>query len=125
MPDLKPVSESWALPNPLVGSVGHERLTGTAASYVSLALRHCAAGERITWDVAFQLVPTPTGPRPMVLIYLHTASAILGELCGEVVLIEPQQLNESNVERNVGAAVERIRQARSESAQRPGPRRTS
>lgn len=107
----------------LVGTVGHSRLTSEAATQVQMALRQCAGGDRVTWDVALQLVPTPQGPRPMVLIYLTTPSAILGELCGEIVLMEPQHLNAVNVEQNVRAAVERVRTARSESASHPGPRR--
>jgi hypothetical protein len=108
--------------SPSVGCVGHSRFTTTAAVQVQAALRICAQGERISWDVALQLVPTPSGPRPMLLIYLAAPSAILGELCGEVVLIEPQNVNDFNIETNVRGAVERIRQARSESTHRPGPR---
>jgi hypothetical protein len=75
------------------------------AGHVAAALRAHGLGDRITWDVTLQLVPTPAGPRPMAAVYIHTFSAVLGELCGEVVLIEPQHLSAENIERNVRAAL--------------------
>jgi hypothetical protein len=110
-------AEPWVLP-PVesVGCIGHARLCTTVGVQVQSVLRGCALGERVSWDVALQLVPTPQGPRPMVMIYLTMPSAVLGELCGEVVLLEPQHLSDANVERNVRGAVERVREARSASA---------
>ena len=99
----------------LAGTAGHHRMTMGAAMDVANALRECASGERVTWDVVLQLVPTPQGPRPMVMIYLHIPAAVLGELCAEMVLIEPRYLTPDNVNRNVRGAMERLRQARTAS----------
>lgn len=101
---------------PMVGAAGHARLSTMVAGYVAAALRTYALGDRVTWDAAVQIIPTPAGPRPMVLVYLSTPSAVLGELCGEIVLIEPQHVSADNVERNVSAAVERMRDARAAAA---------
>ena len=100
----------------MAGTAGHTRLTIEVGSHVATALRGCALGERITWDVALQLVPGPQGPRPMVLVYLSTPSAVLGE----VVMVEPRNLTQANTERQVAAAVDRIRQARADAAEAKG-----
>lgn len=99
----------------LAGTAGHHRLTMGAAMDVANALRECANGERVTWDVGLQIIPTPDGPRPMVMIYLHIAAAVLGELCAEMVLIEPKHVTTANISRNVRATIERLRSARSAS----------
>lgn len=94
----------------------HTRLSTMVAGHVAASLRLHAPQDRVTWEVGIQLVPTPVGPRPMVLVYLTTPSAVLGELIGEVVLLEPQQLAPANVDRNVAGAVERMREQRSKAA---------
>lgn len=99
----------------LAGTAGHQRLTMGASMDVAAALREHANGERVTWDVALQLVPTPQGPRPMLMIYLHIAAAVLGELCAEIVIIEPRYVTSENISRNVRATMERLRSARSAS----------
>jgi hypothetical protein len=105
---------------PMAGTAGHTRLTIEVGSHVATARRACALGERITWDVALQLMPGPQGPRPMVLVYLSTPSAVLGEVLGEMVMVEPRNLTQANTERQVAAAVDRIRQARADAARANG-----
>lgn len=97
------------------GTAGHHRMTMGAALDVAAALRECASGERVTWDVGLQLVPTPQGPRPMVMIYLQIPAAVIGELCAEIVMIEPKHVNPGNITRNMRGAMERLRQARAAS----------
>lgn len=104
----------------LAGTAGHHRLTMGAGMDVASALRECASGERVMWDVMLQLVPTPEGPRPMLMIYMHIPAAVLGELCAEMVLIEPRFVTADNIGRNVRATMERLRKARTASMSQNG-----
>ena len=101
-------------PSRLAGTAGHSRFSALAASTWAL-------GERVSWDVAVQLVPTPQGPRPMLLVYLATPSALVGQLVGEPVLVEPQNVTWTHLNGKVRAAVERLRQGRSRSALQTAP----
>lgn len=94
----------------------HQRLSEVAAVHVVGALAKHARGERLTWDVALDLMPTPTGPSPVVVLYLTLPNPLLGAgLFGELVIVEPKNVTLDGIDREVGAAVERLRRQRSAS----------
>ena len=96
----------------LVSVAGHSRFTEQVAGWVREALRHSAMGERISWDVALQLMPTPQGALPVVLIYATTPSPVLGDLLGELSMIEPARCTQPQVDRVVGDAVGKLMASR-------------
>ena len=98
----------------------HAQLTEGARVHVIAALTRWARGERVTWDVALDLAPTPTGPAPVVVVYLHMPSAVLGEVVGELVLLQPNEITGQNVDTLLGQAIERMRAARSNEARQVG-----
>lgn len=91
----------------------HTRLTDAARLFVVTALTRRARGERVTWDVTLDLAPTQTGPAPLVVVYLHIPSAVLGEVVGELILMQPMEVTGANVDALVGQALERMWQTRS------------
>lgn len=91
----------------------HGRLTDAARLFVVTALTRRARGERVTWDVTLDLAPTPNGASPLVVVYLHIPSAVLGEVVGELILLQPTEVTGELVDALVGQALERMLRVRS------------
>lgn len=115
-PQVRPVAPLRDAPTDIEPLHEHTRLTDAARLFTVTALTRWARGERVTWDVALDLAPTPTGPAPVVVVYLHMPSAVLGEVVGELVLLQPNEVTSQNVDSLVGQAVERMRAGRSADA---------
>ncbi|GJF04945.1 hypothetical protein [Pseudonocardia sp. D17] len=94
----------------------HPRLLDAARLFVVTALTRWARGERVTWDIALDLAPTASGPAPVVVVYLHMPSAVLGDVVGELILLQPTEVTGPNVDNLVGQAVEKMRRSRSAEA---------
>lgn len=100
---------NWAPPS------RHSRLSTLVGLWMESALRlYSALDEKITWDAGVQIAPSPNGPAPVVVLYLTVPSPILGEIIGELVMIDPQRLSEELVRLNVSGALDRMRKARAE-----------
>lgn len=113
MPDAaQPPVDLPALPE-------HALLSDLARGHVVAALVRHARGERLTWDVALTVVASPQGPQPLVLVYLHMPSAVLGEVVGELVFVPPAEITATNVDHLVGQAIGRMRATRSGTASAP------
>lgn len=92
----------------------HRRLSGDITCWVETALAACAQGERVTWDVALTLVPTPQGPQPGYAFLVQMASPMLGQNFNHFGVFGLDGLGEQSVAGVVREAVEAMRRQRSQ-----------
>ena len=92
----------------------HARMSDDVVRWVEAALGGCATGERVAWEVALALLPTPQGPQPGFLLLLQMASPVIGQNINHTVACGLDVVNEQAISGVVREGVEALRRARSQ-----------
>lgn len=80
-----------------------------------------AAGvDRLGWDIALQLMPTPQGPQPAFLVLLQMPSPVLGQNLNHMVFLDVNDLSPLVVGGAMKEGLEVLRTRRAELLAQPG-----
>lgn len=90
------------------------RISEDFARWAEEALEACAPGEKVKWDVTFQVMQTPNGSAPVMVLLLQIPSPVLGQKMNHLVILGVDDVNEPVVGDSVRSAMEVLRTRRSE-----------
>lgn len=94
------------------GGTSHTRVTNQVAGWVSTSLARQAPLEDVLWDCSLQLVPTPQGPQPVMVVLLQMPAPILGQVMVQLVMVQWTDLSAEHFDTAVTQGVELLRQQR-------------
>lgn len=95
-------------------------LSEKVANLVTDVLLSVAGTDRLGWDIALQLMPTPQGPQPAFLVLLQTPSPVLGSNLNHMVFLDVNDLSPLVVGNAIREGLEVMRQRRAELLAQPG-----
>lgn len=89
-------------------------LSEKVANLVTDTLLGDVGNDRVGWDIALQLMPTPQGPQPAIMVLLQMSSPVLGQNLNHMVFIDVNDLSSPGIVGSIKEGLEVLRTRRSE-----------